>query len=113
MTVISGLYNTAPTFGTGLLGSAAVLFLCVGATAVYRLFLSPIANIPGPKLAALTGWYETYFDCFKQGSFWVEVEQMHKNYGPYRQDPRALLRHPIELTPSRANCADQPLGSAR
>ena len=81
MTIIFDFYDVVPGFGTGLIGLAVVLFLWLGATTVYRLYLSPIANIPGPKLAALTGWYETYFDCIKQGRFWVEVEQMHKTYG--------------------------------
>ncbi|KAK7701576.1 hypothetical protein SLS57_011695 [Botryosphaeria dothidea] len=30
--------------------------------AVHRLFLSPIAHFPGPRLAALTFWYEFYYD---------------------------------------------------
>jgi hypothetical protein len=34
-----------------------------------------------PKLAALAGWYETYFDCFKRGRYWVEIERMHMQYG--------------------------------
>jgi hypothetical protein len=49
--------------------------------AAYRLFLGPLAHFPGPKLAALTGWYETYFDCWKRGRYWVEIERMHKKYG--------------------------------
>ena len=36
---------------------AAILLLYVVSTAVYRLFLSPIAKFPGPRLAALTFWY--------------------------------------------------------
>jgi len=50
----------------------------------YRLFLSPLTAFPGPRLAALTGWYETYFDCFKRGRYWVEIEQMHDLYGRYQ-----------------------------
>ena len=40
---------------TGL-GAALVLLYLVGG-AVYRLYLSPLAKFPGPKLAALTLWY--------------------------------------------------------
>ena len=50
---------------------------------VYRLFLSPIANIPGSKLAAATGWYETYYDVYKGGKFIFEIEKWHQQYGKW------------------------------
>lgn len=48
----------------------------------YRLFFSPIARVPGSKLAAATGWYETYFDIVLGGQFTFQIEQWHKKYGP-------------------------------
>ncbi|KAL8683908.1 MAG: hypothetical protein Q9186_000119 [Xanthomendoza sp. 1 TL-2023] len=50
--------------------------------AVYRLFLSPIKDIPGAKLTAVTGWYETYYDVYKGGKFIFEIEKWHQQYGP-------------------------------
>ena len=34
---------------------------------IHRLYLSAIAKFPGPKWAALTLWYEFYFDIIKVG----------------------------------------------
>lgn len=48
---------------------------------ILRLYLSPIARVPGPKLAALTGWVETYYDVFKSGKFIFELEKWHERYG--------------------------------
>jgi hypothetical protein len=48
---------------------------------VYRLFFSPLASFPGPKLAAATGWYEFYFDWWLNGNWVFHIAQLHKKYG--------------------------------
>lgn len=48
---------------------------------VYRIFLSPLAKVPGPKLAAATGWYEFYYDCLCAGKYIFEIEKLHEQFG--------------------------------
>ncbi|KAH9216249.1 cytochrome P450 [Leptodontidium sp. 2 PMI_412] len=72
----------AISFSLMALSMMAALVLSGCGVAAYRLYLGPLSQIPGPKLAALTGWYETYFDCLKKGRYWVEIEEMHRQYGP-------------------------------
>ncbi len=50
---------------------------------IRRLFFSPIAKFPGPRLAAVTSWYELYYDVVKKGKYLFEIEKMHNMYGMY------------------------------
>lgn len=49
---------------------------------VYRWFLSPISHFPGPRLAAMTFWYEFYYDVILGGQYTFHIMEMHKHYGP-------------------------------
>ena len=59
-------------------GSFLVYLACL---VLYRLYLSPIAQVPGSKLAAFTGWYEAYLDVFKGGQFTFQIGRWHQQYG--------------------------------
>jgi len=49
----------------------------------YRLVFSPLANFPGPKIAAATGWFEFYHDYFRRGKYVFEIKKMHDKYGEF------------------------------
>ena len=63
-------------FATGV---ASVVY-CIS-LATYRLYFSPLAKFPGPKLAALTLWYEFYYDVVKRGRYTWKIAEMHERYG--------------------------------
>ncbi|CAG8962285.1 hypothetical protein HYFRA_00005340 [Hymenoscyphus fraxineus] len=52
--------------------------------AIYRLYFHPLAKFPGPRLAALTQWVETYHELFNKegGQFYFVYTDWHKKYGP-------------------------------
>ncbi|CAJ2504214.1 Uu.00g116080.m01.CDS01 [Anthostomella pinea] len=65
---------------------------------VYRLYFSPIADFPGPPIAAATGWYEFYYQVLRNGKYIFEIEKMHKKYGPIvRVNPDELSIHDPEF----------------
>ena len=51
------------------------------ALALYRLFFHPLHKFPGPVLAALTDWYEIYYNIVHDGGLVVEIERLHNLYG--------------------------------
>ncbi|KAF9024877.1 hypothetical protein BDP27DRAFT_1197837, partial [Rhodocollybia butyracea] len=50
--------------------------------ALYRLFFHPLSRYPGPTLAALTNWYEAYYNIVKGGGLVAKYEELHKLHGP-------------------------------
>ncbi|OQE14965.1 hypothetical protein PENFLA_c034G07049 [Penicillium flavigenum] len=66
-----------PIVALGVIGVTYGVWL-----ATYRLWFSPLAHFPGPKLAALTMWYEFYYDSFLEGQYTFRIAEMHRKYGP-------------------------------
>ncbi|KAG0650454.1 Cytochrome P450 monooxygenase orf6 [Hyphodiscus hymeniophilus] len=64
-----------------VVGISISVLICFVLLAIYRLYLSPYAAFPGPKLAALTHWYTFYYDVTKGGQYIYKIEQLHKIYG--------------------------------
>ena len=64
-----------------LVASAAIVALL--GLAIYRVYFHPLAAFPGPLLAAVTTWYEGYYDIVHQGRYLWQIEQMHKKYGEF------------------------------
>ncbi|KAF9077833.1 cytochrome P450 [Rhodocollybia butyracea] len=59
--------------------------------ATYRLFFHPLHQYPGPVLAALTNWYEVYYNIVKGGGLLAEIERLHQLHGPViRVGPNTL-----------------------
>lgn len=49
--------------------------------AVYRLYLHPLARFPGPRLAAVTSWYEGYYEIVQNGQYSRQISKLHDKYG--------------------------------
>ncbi|KAI5360199.1 putative cytochrome P450 [Septoria linicola] len=59
---------------------ALLAYVCLGG--LYRLYLHPLRHIPGPRLAALTWWYEVYYDVILPGQYNFKLQELHKKFGP-------------------------------
>ena len=62
-------------------GLATLAFLYPVGLLIYRLTFDPLAKFPGPKIAAMTSWYEFYYDWWCDGRYIFEIERMHQEYG--------------------------------
>lgn len=103
-------FATRPSF-VAFAASIIIWIAYLIGLAFYRLYLSPLAQFPGPKFAALTQWYEFYYDVVRPGQFIFQIQKIHKRYG-------MLLRpFPDELTIliqiSRSNCPHYALRATR
>jgi hypothetical protein len=61
--------------------TVALASLATVVEALRRLYFHPLAHIPGPKLAALTWWYEFYFDQIQPSRYVFQIQDLHKQYG--------------------------------
>ncbi|KAF2113058.1 putative benzoate 4-monooxygenase cytochrome P450 [Lophiotrema nucula] len=72
--------------GFSALGAVACLLFAAACLtslkAIQRLWFHPLAKVPGPWYAAISSFYEFWWDCPQAGRYWVKIEEMHKNYGP-------------------------------
>ena len=59
------------------------LLLYTVAVIIDRLYFDPLSKFPGPKLAALTRYYEAYFDVWQNGQYIYKIQEMHKQYGSH------------------------------
>ncbi|KAE8383477.1 cytochrome P450 [Aspergillus bertholletiae] len=60
----------------------ATAFIFIVGRVIYQLYFSPIAHVPGPKIAAVTHLYGFYYDAIRGGQYVWKVAQMHQRYGP-------------------------------
>ncbi|KAK6825858.1 cytochrome P450 monooxygenase, partial [Apiospora arundinis] len=75
------------TLGTAFMAkhrysSCHVMYLTT--LSIYRLFLHPLARFPGPKLAAVTRYYEAYYGLICNGQYTFKIAELHKKYGKSR-----------------------------
>lgn len=61
--------------------ACAIAVLYALSRVAYRLWLHPLADFPGPKLAASTFWYQFYYDAIRQGEYMLRIRDMHAKYG--------------------------------
>ncbi|KAJ5637529.1 hypothetical protein N7490_007408 [Penicillium lividum] len=47
---------------------------------INRLYMHPLSKIPGPKLAAITSWYQFYYDIIENGTFIRQLPKLHEEY---------------------------------
>ncbi|KAI9710154.1 MAG: hypothetical protein M1820_002956 [Bogoriella megaspora] len=47
---------------------------------IHRLYYHPLRNVPGPRLAALTFWYETYYEVVQPARYTWKIGELHEQY---------------------------------
>ncbi|KAI4252461.1 MAG: hypothetical protein LQ352_004272 [Teloschistes flavicans] len=79
---------------------------------IHRIFFHPLARVPGPKLAAATLLYQTYYSfAGSRSRFYIQIAKLHQAYGkwfcPGAADPVPLVLGPIvRISPDEVHLSD-------
>jgi hypothetical protein len=60
--------------------AVALVIAAVNEFIVYPFYTSPLANVPGPKMHAITKWWLVWTDFTKKRA--AEIHKLHLQYGP-------------------------------
>lgn len=82
MAVTDTTTSTFTSPSTLLAIASIILTTYITSLIVYRLFLHPLSTIPGPRRAAITHWYQIYYDVYLRGRFPWYLRSLHATYGP-------------------------------
>ncbi|KAF2033342.1 cytochrome P450 [Setomelanomma holmii] len=78
---------------------AWLLALWLGYRVVLALYnitpIHPLAQFPGPRIAASTYLYEAYYDWWRVGQYGKVIARMHERYGPI-----------VRINPDELHCSD-------
>jgi hypothetical protein len=48
---------------------------------MYNMYFHPLAEVPGPPMAAVTIYWKAYVECIANRSFCHELVKLHAHYG--------------------------------
>jgi hypothetical protein len=60
-----------------------VLFISLSSRVIYNVYFHPLVAIPGPKIAAATYLYQTYYSIVGGSRFYLQIGKLHEIYGDY------------------------------
>ena len=73
-------FPSAPALAWLLIGFLALYI----SKCLYRLTIHPLAQFPGPTLAAITRLYGGFYDLRSETSYLKKMPELHKKYGMSR-----------------------------
>lgn len=67
-----------------LIAGLLLLVVSLGVTlAIRQIFYHPLSKFPGPRLAALTPLYKTYYEVFRGGELLRRIQELHNMHGAW------------------------------
>jgi hypothetical protein len=75
----------------------------------YNIYRHPLRHIPGPKIAAATYLYQTYYSLVGVSRYYIKIGKLHNKYGEpptfHLTRSRVIL---IVFDPTRTSCPHHP-----